>query len=113
MKLNNKKTALLLIGWFLICTTVYYVAVSFEVLAVTVIYLISALILSVLFLAVNGGPHPLSSKNDKEKGVRRINPFRLCDEKREYYAKLILIFVIPLYLVFMSDYLIIFIGEYL
>jgi len=113
MKLSNKKTALYLVIWLLFCSTVYYLAVRFELLAVTVVYLVLALILSVLFLAVNGGPHPLSSKNDKENGIIRINPFRLNDEKREYLAKIILILTLPLYLVFMGDYLIIFLGEFL
>ena len=128
-----------LIGWFIVCTALYFTAVKLEFTPIMPIYTAMSLIFGITFFLVNGGVRPIvktdksyeteDSLSKKQKArmryhkenalpevhnqAERPNIFKLSAEKQKLYAEVSLIlFLVPTVILAIDYLLIAFIPQY-
>ncbi len=112
MKKITKKTSLiLLVIWFSVVATVYYIPVrlesTFGMQAVFIVYAVLSLVFLAAFLLVNGGFSRI-----EDDAAKRMTPFKFERDKRVFFSKLFLILAIPFILIFFVDYIYIMIKDF-
>lgn len=135
--MTKKHRIMLFLSSLLILSAIYF-GFSFTPLTmpITIAYFVLCLVLSVLYVLVNGGIQPMRSSSEHKKDKNeakphavkqryryrrfqsvakkdgepfeicdRPNPFKLSEEKRRYLAQTILLILVPIYLIFIADWI--------
>ena len=129
--MKKETKMILLAGWFILCTVLYFAAVNFEFTPIMPIYMAMSLIFGISFFLVNGGIRPTVKTENTDSGETltkkqkarmryhresalsektdnvRPNIFNLTPEKQKMLSELFLILFLAPTAVLCIDYILI------